>query len=310
MKLHAAWRIAIVSAVLTLPPPAEAGGSSRGGTFILRGWDARGQSLGGAAALLVRDEAAVHYNPANLVFLDAPRIGAGTMNPVPGLDARFNVLSFGGGLLDRRASRDGTASVRRLAVAASFSHLGLELAGGSRWNEGSAGVAAAFSFNNYNFVGLGWRVLKSWTDLEEAGAWGSALDFGFTTRLTDRIWLAAVARDGWSTIHFPHRHETIDPSFVLAGSFERLFGRLSAEIDAVMRAGSLHGILCGAELILLEEVLAIQGGIDVRNTDYERMIPWFGVSAGYGGAAVSLAFGFDPDDAFGRQTRVSAGYGF
>lgn len=300
---------AIAAAVLIVSAPA-AGGGSRGGTFILRGWDARGQALGGAAALLVRDESAAHWNPANLVFLDAPQIGVGAMNPVPGLNAYSNVLTAGTGLLDHRSSRDGRVRVRRLAVALSFSRLGLELAGGSRWNEGTAGVAAAFSINNHNFIGLGWRAMKSWTDLEDAGAWGNAFDLGFTTRLTGRIWLAAVARDGWSTIHYPHRHEKIDPSLVLAGSFERIFDRFSTEIDVVLRAGELHSVLCGAELTLLDRVLAIQGGADVRMAYHSRTIPWFGVRAGYGGGAISLAFGFDPEDAFGRQTRVSLGYGF
>jgi len=48
----------------------------------------------------------------------------------------------------------------------------------------------------------------------------------------------------------------------------------------------------------------------VRMAYHSRTIPWFGVRAGYGGGALSLAFGFDPEDAFGRQTRVSLGYGF
>ena len=137
-----------------LPRGAEAGEGSRGGTFLPLGWDARGQALGGAGALLVRDEGAVYWNPANLVFLDSPGAGIGTMQPFPGLANRYTVLSAGTGLLDRRVSRDGLVTVRRLALAVSVSHLGLDLAGGSAWNEGTGGVSVAWSFNAYNYIGL------------------------------------------------------------------------------------------------------------------------------------------------------------
>jgi hypothetical protein len=302
---------ALLAAALALTPgAAPAAEGSRGGTFLPLGWDARGQALGGAGALLVRDESAAYWNPANLVFLDSWGAGIGTVEPFPGLTNRYTVISAGTGLLDARVSRDGLVSVRRLALAVSVSHLGLDLAAGSAWNEGSAGLSVAWSFNAYNYVGLSWRVLKSWTDLEDAGSWGSAVDIGFTTRVSDRIWLAAVAKDGWSTIHYPHRHERIDPSLVLACSVERILGRVSVEGDMVMREGEIHSIRIGGELTLVEEILSMQAGVDARAVDYSRTIPWFGVTAGYAGARISIALGFDPEDELGRQTRVSADYRF
>lgn len=302
---------ALASAPLAvLPRGAAASEGSRGGTFLPLGWDARGQALGGAGALLVRDEGAVYWNPANLVFLDTPGVGIGTVQPFPGLTNRYTVLSGGTGLLDRRVSRDGLVTVRRLALAVSVTHLGLDLAAGSAWNEGTAGVSAAWSFNAYNYIGLSWRVMKSWTDLEDAGSWGSAVDAGFTTRLSDRIWLAAVARDGWSTIHYPHRHEKVDPSLVLACSVERILDRVSVEADMVLREGELHSVRAGAELTLVRDILLLQGGADARLVDYSRTVPWFGVTAGYAGARISIAFGFDPEEELGRQTRISAAYRF
>jgi len=298
------------AAISLLPHAATASEGSRGGTFLPLGWDARGQALGGAGALLVRDESAAYWNPANLVFLDSWGAGIGTVQPFPGLTNRYTVISAGTGMLDRRVSRDGLVSVRRLALAVSVSHLGLDLAAGSGWNEGSAGLSIAFSFNPYNYIGLTWRMLKSWTDLEDAGAWGSAVDIGFTSRLSDRIWLAAVARDGWSTIHYPHRHEEIDPTLVLACSVERILGRFSVEGDMVIREGEMHSVRLGGELTLVEDVLSVQAGADARAVDYSRTIPWFGVTAGYAGARISIAFGFDPEDELGRQTRVSADYRF
>jgi hypothetical protein len=82
---------------------ARAGASefSRGGTFILPAWDARGAALGGAATILIRDERSAYWNPANLVFLTSARITAGTMEPVPGLDDRYSILCAGIALFEK-----------------------------------------------------------------------------------------------------------------------------------------------------------------------------------------------------------------
>lgn len=307
----AAIAAVLIAACLPATPRIASGADgSRGGTFLPLGWDARGQALGGAGALLVRDEGAAYWNPANLVFLDSWGAGIGTVELFPGLSNRYTTLSAGTGLLDRRVSRDGLVTVRRLALAVSVSHLGLDLAGGSAWNEGTGGVSAAWSFNTYSFIGLTWRMMKSWTDLENAGAWGSAVDLGFTTRLGDRIWVAAVARDGWSAIRYPDRDEQVDPTLVLAFSGERFLDRFSAEVDLVLREGEVHGVRAGGELVLVTRILSVQGGIDARAVNYGRTIPWFGVTAGYVGARISLAFGFDPEDELGSQTRISAAYRF
>ncbi len=57
-------------------------------------------------------------------------------------------------------------------------------------------------------------------------------------------------------------------------------------------------------------MLWLQAGADVRAVNYSRTIPWCGVTAGLGGARLALAFGFDPEDDLGRQTRVTASYRF
>ena len=289
------------------PGPASAGEGSRGGTFLPMGWDARGQGLAGAATLLARDETAAWWNPANLVFLESPRVGAGATKPFPDLPNTYSTLGAGMGLLGTREKPPGGGpSVRRLALAVNASHLGLELAGGSGWNEGSLGFCAAYSLNSWNYVGAGFRMLKSWTDLEEAGAWGSALDIGLTTRLHRRLWLGAVARNIYSTVSYPERDEEIEPSFTLAASVEEiLFGRLSLEADLVYSAGEMNSVLAGAELCLVEDAVWLQGGADSRLVNFSRTIPWFGLSARYGPLGVAVSFGFDTEDYLGRKTRVS-----
>jgi len=305
-------RIRITAALLLLlPASAAAGEGSRGGTFLPLGWDARGQALGGAGTILVRDEAAVYWNPANLVFMTSPGAGMGTTKPVPGLDNLYTVASFATGLLDERTSVDGAVRVRRLAAGVSVSHLGLELAGGSGWNEGTFGLSAAFSFNPYTFIGVGWRMMKSWSDVDDAGAWGSAFDVGAVTRLSRHMWLAATARDIWSVVHYPESSWEVGPTVSLAASLEDiLFGRLSAEFDVVLREGEINGYRAGGELVMIRDMLWLQAGADIRAVNYSRKIPWCGLTAGIGGARLSLAFGFDPDTDLGRQTRVSAAYRF
>ncbi len=303
----------LLFAAITLLHPGAllAGDGSQGGTFLPLGWDARGQALGGAGTILVRDEAAAYWNPANLVFLTSPGLGIGTTRPIPGLDNLYTVASFGTGLLDHRRSIDGAVEVRRLAVGITMSHLGLKLSEGSGWNEGTVGLSAAFSFNPYNYIGASWRMMKSWSNVDDAGAWGSALDIGFTTRLSHHMWLAATVKDVWSKVHYPVSSWEIGPTISLAASLEEIiYDRVSAEFDVIIREGELNSYRLGGELNLIRHTLWLQAGADIRTVNYSRTIPWCGVTAGLGGARLALAFGFDPEDNLGRQTRVTAAYRF
>jgi hypothetical protein len=303
--------LVLMAALPVMTSGASAAEGSRGGTFLPLGWDARGQALGGAGVILVRDEAAAYWNPANLVFMTSPGAGIGTTKPIPGLDNLYTVASFATGLLDSRTSVDRAVTVRRLAFGVTMSHLGLKLAEGSGWNEGTFGLSAAFSFNPYNFIGVSWRSMKSWSDLDDAGAWGSALDIGAVTRLTRHMWLAAMARDVWSKVHYPESSWEVGPTLSLALSIEEIiYGRLSGEFDVVFREGELNSYRLGGELLLIRDILWLQAGADVRAVNYSRTIPWCGVTAGLGGARLALAFGFDPEDNIGRQTRVTAAYRF
>ncbi len=307
-----AGRSVITAAILLLLPCAlMAGDGSQGGTFLPLGWDARGQALGGAGTILVRDEAAAYWNPANLVFMTSPGIGIGTTRPIPGVDNLYTVASFATGLLDARTSVDGTIEVRRLAVGITMSHLGLKLAEGSGWNEGTVGFSAAFSFNAYTFIGASLRGMKSWSGVDDAGAWGSALDIAFTTRLSRRMWIAAIVKDVWSKVHYPQSSWEIGPTVSLAASIEGLvYDRFSAELDLILREGEINSYRLGGELALIRHILWLQAGADVRAVNNARTIPWCGVTTGLGGARLALAFGFDPEENLGRKTRVTAAYRF
>jgi len=227
------------------------------------------------------------------------------------MDDLYTVASFGTGLLDSRRSVDGAVEVRRLALAMTMSHLGLTLSEGSGWNEGTLGLSAAFSFNPYNFVGVSWKMMKSWSGVDDSGAWGSALDIAFTTRLSRHMWLAAMAKDVWSKVHYPSSSWEIGPTFSLAASLENIiYGRLSVEFDVILRESELNSYRFGGELSLISQVLWLQAGADIRAVNYSRTIPWCGVTAALGGARLALAFGFDPEDDLGRQTRVTAAYRF
>ncbi|MBN1883892.1 MAG: hypothetical protein JW876_00040 [Candidatus Krumholzibacteriota bacterium] len=291
--------------------PATAGEASQGGSFVPMGWDAFGEGLGGAASILVRDDRAAHWNPANLVFLEGARATFGSTKPVPGMNAWYSILSVGTGLLDTREAPDSTGpSMRRLAVALSVSHLGLELAGGSGWNEGSIGFSAAYSTGTNTALGLTLRGLGAWSDLDDADASGIAVDAGFTMRLTGQVFLAVVGRNLASSVSWSDRTDEIEPDIVFAGSYERIAGLVSAGCDLVLRDGEMHRVLFGATAEIAGGLLFVSGGADVRLTDGERTIPTLGAGSRWMGAEVALAFSFDPEDAFGRRTRVSAGFAF
>ena len=85
---------------------------------------------------------------------------------------------------------------------------------------------------------------------------------------------------------------------------------VSIEADAVLRDGGLNSYRIGGEAALLPETLWIPAGADIRRVNGARTSPWLGLTAGRSGARISLAFGFDPEENLGRQTRVTASYRF
>ncbi len=298
---------ALVAHVL-LPGDLLAGESSRGGTFLPMGWGAKGAGLGGAATILIRDDRSGYWNPANLTMLISPRVSIGTTKPVPELENWYSILSVGTGFMDFRTEPDDDVRMRRLGAALTVSHLGLDLAAGSRWSESTVGLSFALAPNHYNTLGFTCRIMKSWTDLDDADAWGTAFDVGWTALLRNRLWFSVVGRNVYSMISYPDRDEEVDPAWNLALAYERFMERISFECDAVLKYASLNRLLIGSEISILENMLYIVGGADVRLSEGERSIPSFGLGFTFFSTEVSLAFTFDPEDAFGRQTRVSISY--
>ncbi|MBN2070304.1 MAG: hypothetical protein JW814_02515 [Candidatus Krumholzibacteriota bacterium] len=298
-----------VSLLALSPARISAGEGSKGGSFLPLGWDARGEGLAGAASLLVRNDCSAYWNPANLVFLETTMMTLGTMKPVPDLNNRYSILSIGTGLLDTRVSPDGMVSMRRFAAALSVTHLGLDLSEGSGWNESTIGLAGAFSPNHFNSFGIGCKLLKGWTDLDNADSWGFALDIGWTTRLHKNIWFALVGRNFNGTVHYPENDYDIDSSINIAISWENIFDRVSVECDAVSKEGEMNRFLFGSEIIIAEKLLHITCGADMRLVNGSRTIPHVGLLSNYRDILIALSFRFDPLDAFGRQTRISIGYG-
>jgi hypothetical protein len=274
------------------------------------GWSARGAGLGGAASILIRDDRSGFWNPANVSFLFSPRITIGTTKPVPGLSNWYTVLSAGTGLLDTRRAENGRPVMKRVGVALTATHLGLELAEGSGWNESSLGLSFAFAPNHFNSLGVTFRMMRSWTDLEDAGSSGTAIDAGWTAILTRHLWFALVGRNIHGAVSYPNVDEELDPTITIACALEDLYGRVSIETDAVMRNGELDRVLVGSEIEIVAGMLWISGGAELRMKNGERTIPCFGVVSSLSSIEAAVAFVFDPEDAFGRQTRASVSYLF
>jgi hypothetical protein len=311
---------------------ARAGEYSRGGTFILPGWDARGAALGGAATILIRDERSAYWNPANLTLLRSPRVSLGTMQPVPDLDNRYTILCAGMSFLEFTADGrepsglDSTVSAdsarmaggmvlseatvprRRVAIAVCASHLGLDLAEGSSWNESTIGLAGAYAPTPRTSLGITIRWMKSWSDAADADSWGASFDAGAAERITEHAWLAVTGKNILSRVSYPERTDTLDATWSVALAYEDLLDRISIECDAVIKYGVINRFLAGMEVIVAPGLLSILGGVDVRLTEGERVIPSIGLATTYGFAEISLASSFDPQDAFGRLTRVSLSF--
>jgi len=301
---------AILIASAALCAHARAGETSRGGAFLPLGWDARGASLGGAATILARDERSAYWNPANLTYLTRPRISFGTTELIEGVDSRYSTFCAGAGLTEKLSYPDSNTIWRRFAVALSASHLGLVLSEGSGWGESTLGISAAYAFTNYSSIGVTLRALKNWTDLENADAWGMALDLGVTERLGSHTWFALAARNVLNEVSYSGRKEQLEPVWNIAFAYERLFDRVSIECDAVVKNSALNRFLAGIECSIVDDLLYVTGGADCRLTEGERAIPSFGLRASYRVAELALGFSFDPQEAFGTQSRVSLGLMF
>lgn len=306
-KPHIAPRVlAVALLAAAIAAPAAAGETSRGGAFLPLGWDARGMSLGGAATILARDEQAAYWNPANLVFLDGVGLGGGMVRLVPGLPSNYGTFSAGAGLGEGRRAPDDSYRWHRFSAAVSLSQLGLELAGGSGWDETSVGVSAAYAFTHFSSVGVTLRGLASRTDLADADASGYAVDVGVTERITRRAWFAVCARNVAGSVSYPDRKESFDALWNVALAAEDLPGGLAAECDVVLKGSAISRFLAGAELPIAGRLLRVTGGLDIRLTEGERTIPSFGFGSGWRFAEIFAGFVFDPVDAFGQRTYVTA----
>lgn len=304
--------VALAAALLVaaLGAPLVAGETSRGGAFLPLGWDARGMSLGGAATVLVRDEQAAYWNPANLVYLDGVGLGGGMVKLVAGLPSNYGTFAAGAGLGEARLSPERSYAWHRFSMAVSLSQLGLELAGGSGWDETTVGVSAAYAFTHFSAIGVTLRGLANRTDLADADASGYAVDVGVTERITRRAWFALCARNVTGSVSYPDRKESFDALWNVALAAEDLPGGLAAECDVVLKGSAISRFLAGAELPIAGRLLRVTGGLDIRLTEGERTIPSFGIGSGWRFAEVFAGFVFDPLDAFGQRTYVTARLAF
>jgi len=294
--------------ILCVAPAAGASETSRGGSFLPMGWDARGEGLAGAATLLIRDDRSAYWNPANLTFLPSVGISVGTTEPIPDLDNRYSFVSIGTGLLDTRQNTSAGITMKRFGAALTVSHMGLTLAGGSKWGESTIGLSAAFAPNSFNSIGCTAKVLQNRTDLANADASGLAIDIGWTALLYKYIYFGFMARNVYNKISYPERDDKIDAMYNIAIGYDDASKPISAEVDAVLKRYWLNRILAGMEVTVVENVLSLIGGMDYRLTEGKRSIYHIGISTAYNTFEISLSFKFDPEDAFGRQTFVSLSY--
>ena len=304
------FSLLIISAVLVSSSPRSAlkAQSSKGGAFLPLGWGAKGAGLADAATILINDDRSVYWNPANLSFLQSPRMTLGTTKPIPDMDVRYSVFSAATGILGEVKSPDGRKVMSRGAVGLSFSQMGLTLAQGSNWSESSIGLSASIAPNHYNSLGLTIKILKNWTDVTDAGASGYAIDIGWTALLRNNLYLAAFGRNVSSRIKYPNSSETLDGTWNLAVSYKDLFDIVSIEQDLVLKSGHTDRLLTGVEINMFDNLLFVTTGIDKRLCEGARTIYTLGFGTIYNFSEIALGFRFDPEDAFGRQTILSVSF--
>jgi hypothetical protein len=227
---------------------------------------------------------------------------------VPGLTNFYSFLSIGSGLFDPHAAAEGERPVSQVAAALTITYFGLELSGGSGWNESSIGASFAFAPNSYNSFGITARYMRSWTDIENADASGIGVDVGWTARLRKKFRLGLMGRNVYNQVYYPNTDYILDSTWNLALAYENLFGRVSIEGDTVFKRSVLSRFLIGAETTIWPDLLILLIGADTRFSEGKRTIMHFGLVAERSAWEISFAYTFDPLDAFGKSYRLSLGY--
>jgi hypothetical protein len=297
--------VVVVAAVAVLGPASLAAQDfSVGGLFLPLGHGARAQGLGGMGVALVRDDAAVYWNPANLCWLEPttgvtlahadlfPEVGDG-QESVSWARAAGRSLAVPGQALP--CTRWGYGLLVR--------HVGFGF-DTSAWSENTLQLSGAAALGNVASLGLSMRLMQLGTDFESGDAWGGGLDVGTSILVTDRLSLAVVLRDLWTRVHFDTGAWQTQKAALESGLEWRPWKSWSACVEGTLREGTLRRAGLGLEWRARREI-ALRGGWTQLAAGETRGFPSAGVGLRWSRFGLDYGASFDEADALGTRQRVS-----
>ncbi len=290
----------------TLASPVRAADFSTGGAFLSLGHGARLHGLGNAGVALLRDDAAVFWNPANLAWMQQAN-GVTLMHAdiLDGIDDGYDSVSFGRRAGARLGFPQQPLRPTRWGYGFFIAHMGFDFASGNRWSETTFLFGAAYSLNNYTSIGIGLKGLSGNNDFQSADASGAGLDLALSLLVMERVTLAVVGRDVWTRLRWDtSRWETLAPS-VTFGLEVRPAKRWSGEVDLVLREGTLQKAAAGVEWQAYRDLFWVRGGITHVAPGEARLYPSAGAGLRFSRCVLDYGVGFDEDDALGIGQRLS-----
>lgn len=294
---------------VALWPAAASAESSRGGSFRLPDYGARGWGMGGAAIATVNDESAVEWNPAQLALLQSHVVGASYVNLVPGTTARQSQIAYAR-VIERRA--DDT-TIARHAAGVQYTNLHLQVAGGESYDENHVRLAYAYTPDPFLTFAAGATVFFSSSDIPNFGAIGSSIDFALRVNLTRSVNIGLVGHDLFSRYNYDDGSEFSKTRSVILGVATTAIPYARAEFDIAYEHGSYSRTMIGAESDYIMGHLTLRAGFASLSAGETRSIPYFGlgIRGGKAGLVLHYAASFDDgDEAFGNTHRFSLGLWF
>lgn len=285
---------------------ARAADFSSGGAFLPLGHGARLHGLGTAGVAMVRDDAAVYWNPANLAWLQQQN-GVTLMHAdiLDQIDDGYESLSFGRAAGTRLGTQAQLLRPTRWGYGLFISHLGFTFPSGSGWSENVFQFGAAVALSNYASAGATIKGLQAHNDFEAGDGQGAGVDLALTVLVLERLTLAVVGRDVFTRVHWDTgTWETMQP-VVTTGLELRPGSRWYVEADVALRQGGLYTAAGGVERQLYRDLFWLRAGITFVAPGESRTYPSAGAGLRLSRLVLDYGAAFDADDAMAVGQRFS-----
>jgi hypothetical protein len=302
MRRWLVFLFACLLAAFARPEPSAAGWSA-GGLFLPLGHGARAHALGSGVALL-RDDAAVYWNPANLGWSEGQGLTLMVAEIFPGVGDGYQTLSYGRRSSTLLGGEEQKLRPARWGYGLFYSRLGLDF-DTSSWSENTARLAGSMALANYASVGMAVKILWLDSGFESGGAFGAGLDIGLSALVTERLFAALVGRDLFTRVHFDTDTYQSQAAELDLGAEYRLRPAWSLLGETAFREGGLRRANAGVEARFHDDVLALRAGWTALYTGETRSLPSAGLGVRWDRFQLDYGVSFDGDDALGTKQRLS-----